>query len=62
MRSQPPTTRTVDLAQFDSVGPATWTDTVRALYGRHGPFILAYMEAVVRVADWRASGGRELAG
>ncbi|HEX3513018.1 MAG TPA: DEAD/DEAH box helicase [Trebonia sp.] len=62
MLGLPPTTLTVDLAQFDSVGPATWTDTVRALYDRHGPFVLAYTEAVVRVADWRASGGRELAG
>jgi CRISPR-associated endonuclease/helicase Cas3 len=62
MLSQPPTTLTVDLAQFDSVGPATWTDTVRALRDRYGPFILAYTEAVVRIADWRASGGRELAG
>jgi len=62
MLGLPPTTLTVDLAQFDSADPATWTDTVRSLRDRYGPFILAYTEAVVRVADWRASGGRELAG
>jgi hypothetical protein len=26
----------------------------------YGPFILAYLETVVRIADWRASGGKDL--
>jgi hypothetical protein len=26
----------------------------------YGPFVLAYLETPVGVADWRASGGREL--
>jgi CRISPR-associated endonuclease/helicase Cas3 len=52
---QPATTLTVDLGQFRS-----WTGTVAGLLGRYGPFTLAYLETVVRVADWRASGGRKL--
>lgn len=62
MLGLPPTTLTVELGQFDSPGPLSWTNTVRALRDRHGPFILAYTEALVRIADWRASGGRELPG
>ena len=30
------------------------------LLDRYGPFVLAYLEALVRISDWRASGGREL--
>jgi hypothetical protein len=39
---------------------ASWTGTVGTLLDRYGPFTLAHLETVVRVADWRASGGREL--
>lgn len=60
MLGQPPTTLTVDLAPFDSAGPASWTAAVRALRERYGPFVLAYLETLVRIADWRASGGKEL--
>jgi CRISPR-associated endonuclease/helicase Cas3 len=41
-------------------GARSWTGTVAGLLDRYGPFTLAYLETVVRVADWRASGGREL--
>jgi hypothetical protein len=62
---------TVDLAQFSGLPGASgasgasgagspWSRTVAELLGRYGPFRLAYLETVVRVADWRASGGREL--
>jgi hypothetical protein len=34
---------------------------VRGLLDRYGPFVLAYLETVVRIADWR-SGRRELPG
>ncbi len=34
---------------------ASWGERVRGLVGRHGPFALAYLEALVRVADVRAS-------
>ena len=60
MLGQPATTLTVDLAQFKPDGNSPWTRTVHGLLDRYGPFILAYLEALVRISDWRASGGREL--
>jgi CRISPR-associated endonuclease/helicase Cas3 len=33
----------------------SWTDRVARLRARFGPFTLAYLEALFRVADWRAS-------
>ena len=36
----------------------SWTRTVEDLLARHGPFRLAYLETLVRMADWRASAGR----
>jgi CRISPR-associated endonuclease/helicase Cas3 len=60
MLGQPATTLTVDLDQFQPDGDRSWTQTVLGLRDRYGPFILAYMESLVRISDWRASGGREL--
>jgi CRISPR-associated endonuclease/helicase Cas3 len=60
MLGQPAATLTVDLDQFRLGGEQSWTRTVLHLRDRYGPFVLAYLEALVRVADWRASGGREL--
>lgn len=34
-----------------------WPATAAGLRDRHGPFVLAYLEMLVRVADWRASAG-----
>jgi CRISPR-associated endonuclease/helicase Cas3 len=34
---------------------ASWGERVAGLRARHGPFTLAFLEAVLRVADWRAS-------
>lgn len=34
---------------------ASWTDRSSRLLDRHGPFALAFLETVLRVADWRAS-------
>ncbi len=58
---QAATRLTVDLDQFTLGGDRSWTRTALNLRDRYGPFVLAYLEAVVRVADWRASAGAELA-
>lgn len=39
-----------DVATYES-----WTERTRDLLSRHGPFRLAWMETLVRIADWRAS-------
>ena len=59
MLGQPATALTVDLAQFSQTATARGR-AAHGLLDRYGPFVLAYLETVVRVADWRASGGREL--
>jgi CRISPR-associated endonuclease/helicase Cas3 len=54
---------TVDLAQFGSGDDdSTWSRTTAGLLDKYGPFRLAYAETLVRIADWRASGHRELPG
>jgi CRISPR-associated endonuclease/helicase Cas3 len=58
---QPATQLTVDLDQFRLGGDRSWTRTALGLRDRYGPFVLAYLETIVRVADWRASGGLEVA-
>lgn len=64
MLGQGATTLTVDLGPFRPGHPADgdgpWAATARSLVDRYGPNTLAYLETVVRMADWRASGGREL--
>lgn len=52
---QPATELTVDLDQFRLGGDRSWTRTALGLRDRYGPFVLAYLETLVRVADWRAS-------
>lgn len=34
---------------------ASWTERVEGLRALHGPFTLAFLESLLRVADWRAS-------
>jgi CRISPR-associated endonuclease/helicase Cas3 len=68
MLGQPATRLTVDLAQFGAAGDddsgdddgGAWTKTARGLLARYGPFRLAYLETLVRMADWRASAGVDL--
>jgi CRISPR-associated endonuclease/helicase Cas3 len=50
----------VDLDQFSLGGERSWTRDALALRDKYGPFILAYLETLVRVADWRASAGAEV--
>jgi CRISPR-associated endonuclease/helicase Cas3 len=57
---QPSAVLTVDLEQFRLGGDRSWTRTVLGLRDRYGPFTLAYVETLVRIADWRASGGKDL--
>jgi CRISPR-associated endonuclease/helicase Cas3 len=40
---------------LDEVTRESWTERTRDLLDRFGPFDLAWMETLVRVADWRAS-------
>jgi CRISPR-associated endonuclease/helicase Cas3 len=61
MLGQPAFTLTVDLDQFALGGDRSWTRTVLNLLDRYGPFVLAYLETVVRIADWRASAEAEKA-
>jgi CRISPR-associated endonuclease/helicase Cas3 len=61
MLGQSATVLAVDLDQFELGDSRSWTRTVLGLRDRYGPFVLAYLETLVRIADWRASGGRELA-
>lgn len=58
---QPDAELRVDLEPFSLGGDRSWTRTVLALRDKYGPFVLAYLETLVRVADWRASAGSELA-
>ena len=39
-----------------------WTARTQRLVAEHGPFRLAWLEALVRIADWRASGSEQEAG
>jgi hypothetical protein len=57
MFGQPAGALTEDVTPFLD---GTWTRTVDGLLARYGPFLLAYLETLVRMADWRASAGRPL--
>lgn len=50
----PPTTLSLIEMEIGAPG-GSWTDLALGLLGDHGPFVLAGLEALLRVADWRAS-------
>jgi len=52
---QPAGTLTIDIDQFIPGHERSWTRTVLRLRDQLGPFLLAYLETLVRMADWRAS-------
>ena len=43
----------------DGVGGPSWLSRTRSLRERLGPFRLAYLEMLVRVADWRGTARRQ---
>lgn len=55
----PATTIGADLLSLLDLGTgpagASWSERVERLIAAHGPFRLAFLEAVLRAADWRAS-------
>ncbi|MFO1128721.1 MAG: CRISPR-associated endonuclease Cas3'' [Rhodospirillales bacterium] len=46
----------------DGASGRSWAARTQRLLARHGPFRLAWLEALVRIADWRASAAEQHAG
>ena len=45
----------LDEMELGGGGSQSWVTLACGLRDTHGPFVLAYLEALVRIADWRAS-------
>lgn len=50
------------MALGDSAAGHSWATRTQRLLAEHGPFRLAWLEALVRIADWRASRAEQEAG
>ena len=59
----PQTVLNLDLMQLGE-GPCgpSWSTRTQGLLKQYGPFRLAWLESLVRIADWRASAAEEAAG
>ena len=59
----PQTTLQLDLMQLgEGAQGASWTTRTQRLLKEHGPFRLAWLESLVRIADWRATRAEQEAG
>lgn len=54
----PLTLSVMELGEHPETG-ASWTERTRNLLSQYGPFRLAWLESLVRIADWRASAKEE---
>jgi len=55
-RKLPETQLQLDVMELgESAMGASWTTRTQRLLNEHGPFLLAWLETLVRIADWRAS-------
>lgn len=64
---RPAATLNTSLSRFSmggdsAAGVVAWADAVAALVERYGVFRLAYLETLVRIADWRASALHDVKG
>ena len=56
----PATTLALDLMQLgDGPSGPSWSSRTQALLEAHGPFRLAWLETLVRLADWQASAAEQ---
>ena len=54
----PLTLSVMELGEHPETG-ASWSERTRNLLSQYGPFRLAWLEALVRIADWQASAKEE---
>ena len=50
--------RLMDMGE-DEEGRPSWAARTQGLLVKYGPFRLAYLEALIRIADWRVSAAEQ---